>query len=144
MTKSFIPHGVSSKAQIRDMISSINHLGAHIIGLDVAMKHVAENVKDQSTAICASISSLQETQTALSQRLTTLEVNQASILENQSVIMNFLCEFATASGINTDDVPNGEEKKREDIERKREDTKRGANKQRKKHPKTNARGMLRM
>ena len=38
--------------------------------------------------------------------------------------MNLLCEVASTSGINTDDVPKGEKKKRGDIERKREDTER--------------------
>ena len=92
VTRSLLPHGVSSKAQLTDMISSINHLGAHIIGLDAVVNHVADNVKNQSTTVGASISSLQESQTALSQRLTTLEVNQESILENQSIIINLLCE----------------------------------------------------
>ena len=121
VTKSFLPHGVSSKAQLTDMISSINHLGAHIIGLDAAVKHVADTVKDQSTTVCASISSLQESQTAISQRLSALEVNQASILENQSVIINLLCEVASANGINTDDVPKGEneDKKRSGDEEKK-------------------------
>ena len=135
VTRSFLPHGVSSKAQLTDMISSINHLGAHIIDLDAAVKHVADNVKDQSTTVCASISSLQESQTALSQRLTTLEVNQAIILENQSVIMNLLCEVASANGINTDDVPKGEneeKKKREVTERGSEVTERGSNQAKKK------------
>ena len=126
VTRSFFPHGVSSKAQITYMTSSINHLGAHIIDLDAVVKHIADNFKDHSTAICASISSLQESQTALSQRLTALEVNQASILKNQYVIMNLLCEVSSTSGINTNDVPKGKKKKREDIERKREDTERGS------------------
>ena len=91
--------------------------------LIAAVSHVEENFKDQTTATSASISSIQDSQTALSQRLTALEANQASILENQSVIMNLLCEVASASGINTDDVPKGEKRKMEDdIERKREDT----------------------
>ena len=59
VTISFLPHGVSSKAQMIDMISSINHLGAHIIDLDKVVKHVANNVKNQSTTVWASISSLQ-------------------------------------------------------------------------------------
>ena len=46
LTKSFLPHGVSSKAKLTDMISSINHLGAHIIGLDAAVKNVADTIKD--------------------------------------------------------------------------------------------------
>ena len=75
VTRSFLPHGVSSKAQMTDIISSINHLGAHIIDLDADVKHVADNIKDQSTTICASISSLQYSQTANSQRLSALEVN---------------------------------------------------------------------
>ena len=82
VTRSFLPHGVSSKAQLTYMISSINHLGAHIIGLDAVVKHVLYNVKDQLTTVSAYISSLQESHIALSQRLTTLEVNQATILEN--------------------------------------------------------------
>ena len=44
-----------------------------------AVDHVANNVKDQTTATSASISSLLESQNALSQRLTALEANQASI-----------------------------------------------------------------
>ena len=79
------------------------------------LDHVVDNVKDQSTDISASNSSLQESQTALSQRLNALEANHDIILENQSVIMNLLCEVASASGINTDDVPKGEKNKREDI-----------------------------
>ena len=122
VTRSFLHHGVSFKTQLIDMISSINHLGAHIIDLDAAVKHVADNVKNQSAIVCASISSLQESQNALSQRLTALEVNQASILENQSVIINFLYEVASANGINRDDVPKGEneEKKKEGGYRKGE------------------------
>ena len=38
VTRSFLPHGVSSKAQLTYMISSINHPGAHIIGLDAVVK----------------------------------------------------------------------------------------------------------
>ena len=75
LTRSFIPHNVSSKAQLADIIKSINSLGAHIIDLDATVDHVADNVKNQSTAISASISSIQNSQTALSQRLTTLEAN---------------------------------------------------------------------
>ena len=98
------------------MVSSINHLEAHIIGLDAAVKHVADNVKDQSTTVSASILSLQESQTDISQRLSTLKVNQASILENQSVIINLLCEVASVNGIIIDDISKGEnkEKKRSD------------------------------
>ena len=77
MTRSFLPHGVSSKAQLTNMISYINHLGAHIIDLDVVVKN-SDNFKTQSTTVCAFISSLQESQAALSQRLTTLEVKQAT------------------------------------------------------------------
>ena len=51
-----------------------------------------------------------------------MEVNQASILENQYVIMNLLCEVASASGINTDDVPKGEK----EVKKKREVTERGS------------------
>ena len=121
VTRSFLPHGVSFKAQLTDMISSINHLGAHIINIDAVVKHVADNVKDQSTTVCASISSLQDSQTDISQRLSALEVNQASILENQSVIINPLCEVASANRINTYDVPKGEneEKKKSGNEEKR-------------------------
>ena len=130
VTRSFLPQGVSSKAQLTYMISSINHLGAHIIDLDAAVKHVVDNVKEQSTTVCASISSLQESQTTIYQRLTTLEVNQARIRENKIVIINLLCEVASKNGINTVDVPNGEneEKKRSGNEekRKREVTERGS------------------
>ena len=75
MTKSFLPHGVSSKAQMAEVIKSINHLGENIMKLDTAVKHVANNVKDQTTAASACISSLLESQNALSQRLTALEAN---------------------------------------------------------------------
>ena len=89
------------------------------------MDHVADNVKDQSTVISAFISYIQEYQTALFVRLAAMEANQASTLENQSIIINLLCKVASSSGINTDDVPKGKKRKREDTERKREeDTKR--------------------
>ena len=61
---------------------------------------------------------------------------QATILEDQSVIKNLLCEVALTNGINTDDDPKGEKRKREDTDRKRD--------QAKKKAKTNAREMLRM
>ena len=52
-----------------------------------------------------------------------MEATQAIILENQSVILNLLCEVASANGISTDDVPNGEKrqktKQHEDGKRKR-------------------------
>ena len=70
-----------------------------------------------------SISSLLESQNALSQRLTALEANQASILENQYVIMNLLCEVDAASGITTDDVPKGEKRKRETESRRKDEAK---------------------
>ena len=38
-----LENGVSSKAQLTDMISSINHIGAHIIDLDAVVKHVADS-----------------------------------------------------------------------------------------------------
>ena len=110
VTRSFLPHGVSSNTQLTYIISSINHLGAHIIDLDASVKHVANNIKDQSTTVCAYISSLQDSQTTIFQRLSALEVNQASILENESVIINLLCEVASANDINIDDVPKGENK----------------------------------
>ena len=94
------------------------------------MKHIVDNVKDQSIIVCASISSLQESQTALSQRLVALDVNQSSILENKFIIINLLCEVVSANGINTDDVPKGEneEKKKSGNEekKKREVTERGS------------------
>ena len=80
VTRSFLHHGVSSKAQLANIIKSINSLGEHIIDLDVDVNHVAGNVKDHSTSISAFISSIQDSQTALFQRLTTLEASQASIL----------------------------------------------------------------
>ena len=71
----------------------------------------------------ASITSLQESHTELNQRLDTLEATQAIILENQSVILNLLCEVASANGISTDDVPKGEKnqktKQQKDGKRKR-------------------------
>ena len=132
MTRSFLPHGVSSKARLADIIKSINSLGSHIIDLDATLDHVAKTVKDQSTSISTSISSFQESQTTLSQRLNGLEANQASILENQSLIMNLLCKVAPASGIYTNNVPKGKKKKREDIERKRDVTERGSKQAKKK------------
>ena len=62
------------------MISSINHFRPYIIGLDAVVKHLVDNVKNHSTTVCAFISSLQESHTTLSQRLTAFEVNQTSIL----------------------------------------------------------------
>ena len=82
VTRHFLPHGVSSKARMEELIKSINHIGAHIIDLDATVNHVVYNVKDQIIATSASISSLLDSQNALSQRLTALEANQASILEN--------------------------------------------------------------
>ena len=86
--RQFLLHHVSSKARTTQLVKYINHLGAHIIDLDVDVDHVAVTVKDQTTATSASIFSLLESQNALSQRLTALEANQASIMKNQSVIMN--------------------------------------------------------
>ena len=48
VTKSFLSHGISSKAQLADLVKSVNNLGAHIIDLDTTVDHVADNVKDQS------------------------------------------------------------------------------------------------
>ena len=76
--KSFIPHGVSSHAQLVDIIKSINHIGAHIINLDAVVDHVADNVEDHSTAISASISSLQDSRSALSQRVSEQAKKKAS------------------------------------------------------------------
>ena len=79
VTRSFLPHGVSSKAEMGDLIISINHLGAHIIDLNATVSHLAYNVKDHPKSTYASISSLQESQTALSQRLNALEANQTRL-----------------------------------------------------------------
>ena len=88
-------------------------------------------MKDHTIATSASISSLLEPQNALSQRLTALEANQDNILENQSVIMNLLCEFVVACGNTTDDVPKGEKRKRETESRRRDE----ANKKKKEEEK---------
>ena len=75
VTRQFLHHGVSSKARTTEIVKSINHIGAHIIELDAVVNHVANNVHTHTTTTSASISSLLESQNALSQRLTTLEVN---------------------------------------------------------------------
>ena len=118
VTRSFLPHGVSSNVELGDLITSINHLGAHIIDLNAVVSHVIDNFKDHITFTSASISSLLESQTTLSQRLTALEANQDSILEN----MNLFCEVTSARRINTDDVPKGEKRKRKSESRRMEDT----------------------
>ena len=74
------------------------------------VNQIADNVKAQASVMTASITSLQGSHTELHQRLDTLEATQASILENQFVILNLLCEVASANGISTYDVPKGEKK----------------------------------
>ena len=111
VTRKFLHDGVSSKALLAELIKSINHFGAHIIDLDAAVDHVANNVNDQTISTSASISSLLESQNALSQRLTALEPNQASILENQSFIMNLLCKVVAEIDITSNDVPKGEKRR---------------------------------
>ena len=49
-----------------------------------------------------------------------MDTSQTPILKNQIVIINLLCEVALTIGINTDNVPKEEKRKREDTDRKRE------------------------
>ena len=95
-----------------DFVNSTNRLGSNIINLDAAVNQIADNVKYHASVMTASITSLQESHTELNQWLDTLEDTQAIILENQSVILNLLCEFASTNGISTDDVPKGEKKRK--------------------------------
>ena len=82
VTKSFHPDGGSSKANMRDVVNSTNHLGAKLINLDAAVNQIAENVKAQASVMTASITSLQGSYTKLHQRLDTLVATQTSLLEN--------------------------------------------------------------
>ena len=123
VTRQFLPHAPTSKAQYEELIKSINSLGAHILGLDAVVDHVSKTVNTHSAVTPKSISTILESQIALSQRLAALEDNQDSIQKNHFVIKNLLCEFATASGISTDDVPKGEKRKREIEDRKRVEVK---------------------
>ena len=110
LKKYFLPRDVSSKADMADVVNSINRLGEIVVDFDAVVDQVADNVKNHTKAMIESITSLQESHTELNQRLDTLEATQASIMENQYVIMDLLCEIASENGISTDDVPKGEKK----------------------------------
>ena len=83
VTKQILPHRVSSKSRTADLVESINHLGARFINFDAVVSQIAENVKNQTIATSAYISSIQESQNDLIQWITILETNQTTILENQ-------------------------------------------------------------